>query len=130
MWIMTAATSSSASVSGLKPPVSTSTTTGRKPRKRSDKRGDLGTSAEDIEAGYMATHRRWWLFAVLLVLVGCGGAPVRPDLKRLYATTDASSTKQPPVIVVHGVLGAKLRDTATGKEIWPGGLSKLAFSEF
>ena len=74
--------------------------------------------------------RPWWIFVAFAFLAGCGGAPVRPDLKRLYAATDASSTKQPPVIVVHGILGAKLRDTASGKEIWPGGISKLAFSEF
>jgi pimeloyl-ACP methyl ester carboxylesterase len=62
------------------------------------------------------------------LLAGCAQQPMRPDLKRLYSAS-MRGTKQPPVILVHGVLGAKLRDRA-GREIWPGGISKLAFSEF
>ena len=70
--------------------------------------------------------RRWGWFLVLW-LAGCAGAPERPDLRRLYA--GARAAHPPPVIVVHGVLGARLRD-ATGRELWPGGLSRLAFSEY
>jgi pimeloyl-ACP methyl ester carboxylesterase len=72
---------------------------------------------------------RLLLLAALVALAGCAPDIVRPDLKRLYSATQ-QSVSQPPVIVVHGVLGAKLRDTRTGAEIWPGGISKLAFSEF
>src|SRR5262245_32193427 len=64
-----------------------------------------------------------------LALAGCAAKEaMRPDLKRLYAAS-MQQAKQPPVVLVHGVLGAKLRDRA-GKELWPGGISKLAFSEF
>src|SRR5258706_16405212 len=70
-----------------------------------------------------------WLLA-LLALVGCGQQQMmRPDLKRLYAASE-NGAAQPPVVLVHGVLGSKLRERASGKEIWPGGVSKLAFSEF
>jgi hypothetical protein len=70
-------------------------------------------------------------FAALLALVlaACAGAPVRPDLERLYAQA-AAAANQPPVIVIHGVLGARLRDRASGRELWPGGLGRLAFSEY
>lgn len=69
-------------------------------------------------------------FVACIALVACAKETVRPDLKRLYSATQSNALAQPPVIVVHGVLGAKLRESDSGKEIWPGGLSKLAFSEF
>ncbi len=62
-----------------------------------------------------------------LLLGGCAEKTVRPDLQRLYV--GASVATQPPVVLVHGVLGAKLR-AADGTEIWPGGIRKLAFSEY
>lgn len=58
------------------------------------------------------------LLAVLLV-VGCG---VRlPDLERLYRDPD-SSTAQPPVVIIPGMLGSRLRDRESGEERWPGSL--------
>src|SRR5436190_9736266 len=76
----------------------------------------------------MVTRRQFVGSLGAALLAGCAQQPMRPDLKRLYAAS-MRTTRQPPVILVHGVLGAKLRDRA-GREIWPGGLSKLAFSEF
>ncbi len=74
-------------------------------------------------------HRIGWLAPLALLLSGCGaGTATRPDLARLYAVATAS-TAQPPVIVIHGVLGSKLR-RADGSEVWPGGLSRLAFSSY
>lgn len=71
-----------------------------------------------------------------VVLAACAQTPV-PDLKRLYETRPlARSTEatpgatQPPVILVHGAFGARLRDTATGKEVWPGGLGSLLFHDY
>lgn len=70
--------------------------------------------------------------ACALVLPGCKSAPVRPDLARLYAQTRSAPAEsaQPPVIVVHGVLGSRLRDARSGREVWPGGLRRLAFSQY
>ncbi len=64
-----------------------------------------------------------------LLLAACASVSTRPDLARLYAQS-MRANDQPPVVVVHGVLGAKLRDPASGRELWPGGVTRLAFSEF
>lgn len=68
------------------------------------------------------------LFASLL-LAGCAGAPVRPDLARLYED-EARNPAQPPVILIHGLMGSTLVERDTGKEYWPGGLGALAFSDY
>ena len=57
---------------------------------------------------------RW--IAVLVLLAACS-AP-RPDLARLYATQ--ANPRQPPVILIHGILGSRLEDPARGAEAWPG----------
>jgi pimeloyl-ACP methyl ester carboxylesterase len=78
------------------------------------------------------SRETWRLAAVvaLLALLGaCSSVSTRPDLSRLYMQS-TRSPGQPPVVVVHGVLGAKLRDPGSGREYWPGGITRLAFSEF
>jgi len=62
-----------------------------------------------------------------LTLSACRGN-VQPDLARLYRS--ASAIDQPPVILVHGILGAKLREPLTSREIWIGSLRKLLFSDY
>ena len=63
-----------------------------------------------------------------LVLTACSSLPERPDLARLYEA-DASNPHQPPVIVIHGLMGSTLVERH-GKEYWPGGLGTLAFSDY
>lgn len=65
---------------------------------------------------------------LLLALAACGRM-MAPDLERLYLQTEAR-TSQPPVILIHGVLGAKLRERDDGREVWPGGIARLAFSDY
>lgn len=67
---------------------------------------------------------------------GCSVIPV-PDLTRLYETrllsherNDEVGVSQPPVILVHGVFGARLRDRKTGGEVWPGGVKSMLFSNY
>ncbi len=60
-------------------------------------------------------------------LIGCQ-SNARPDLERLYRTARAD-VRQPPVVLIHGVMGSKLRDTATGLEAWPGSIARLALSD-
>ena len=72
--------------------------------------------------------RRLFLLASLL-LAACSSAPERPDLARLYEA-DAQNPTQPPVILIHGLMGSTLVEKDTGKEFWPGGISHLAFSEY
>jgi len=57
------------------------------------------------------------------------GADEQPDLKRLYEVS-ASERFQNPVIVIHGVFGAKIRTIKDQKEIWPGNTSSLLFSSY
>lgn len=61
-------------------------------------------------------------------LVGCT-QPKRPDLERLYASS-RDTTDQPPVIVVPGLFGSRLRDVNSGEERWPGALGRILFSEY
>jgi len=70
------------------------------------------------------------LLALLLVLplLGACNALVQPDLDRLYQQSRA--TRQPPVILIHGLMGSRLADRKTGKELWVGNLAKLTFSHY
>lgn len=68
------------------------------------------------------------LFSTLL-LAACASAPERPDLSRLYEA-EVQDPNQPPVILIHGLMGSTLVEKDTGKEFWPGGLGTLAFSEY
>jgi len=70
-----------------------------------------------------------WLLLASLVLAGCTGAPARPDLARLYEA-ETHDPAQPPVILIHGLMGSTLVDSETGKEYWPGGVGALAFSDY
>ena len=66
------------------------------------------------------------LAVLLLLLTGCFA---RPDLVRLYEGADANPD-QPPVIVIHGLGGSTLVDADTGKQVWPGSLGTLTFSDY
>jgi pimeloyl-ACP methyl ester carboxylesterase len=62
---------------------------------------------------------RWRaLAAVAVLLLGACSAPLRPDLARLYRVAEA--TDGTPVVIIPGLFGSKLRDRATGTEVWPG----------
>lgn len=65
----------------------------------------------------------------LLLLAGCAVRAAKPDLDRLYADL-AHQPDQPPVIVIHGLMGSTLIDEATGKQYWPGSVGAMAFSSY
>jgi pimeloyl-ACP methyl ester carboxylesterase len=69
------------------------------------------------------------LLSSTLLLAACASAPERPDLARLYEA-DAQHPYQPPVVLIHGLMGSTLVEKDTGKEFWPGGIGHLAFSEY
>lgn len=71
--------------------------------------------------------RPWALFCLALLLAACG--PTRPDLVRLYEA-ETQHTTQPPVVLIHGLMGSTLVERGSGKEFWPGGIGALAFSEY
>lgn len=62
-----------------------------------------------------------------LALAACGSP--RPDLQRLYAGATTNG-KHPPVVIIHGVFGAKFRRSGDGGEVWPGSLRNLIFGSF
>lgn len=64
----------------------------------------------------------------LIWLSGCA-QQTRPDLTRLYSSSQ-SSVDQPPVILIHGVMGAMLSDQRTGQEVWIGSLPKFLTSRY
>ncbi|GAB2500048.1 esterase/lipase family protein [Arenimonas alkanexedens] len=72
---------------------------------------------------------RWTSPLLLLFLAACASAPERPDLSRLYAG-QVQHEAQPPVILIHGLMGSTLVESDTGKEFWPGSIGTLAFSEY
>ncbi|MEJ8569107.1 lipase/acyltransferase domain-containing protein [Elongatibacter sediminis] len=71
---------------------------------------------------------RWPSLAALLILSCACTTPMKPDLERLHRQNDPSG--QPPVILIHGILGARLADGETGAEAWFGGLGRLIFSDY
>lgn len=66
--------------------------------------------------------------SLCLLLTSCSTI-IKPNLKRLYDSS-LTTTAQPPVILIHGILGARLRDKNTHQEQWPGSLGKIIFSGY
>jgi pimeloyl-ACP methyl ester carboxylesterase len=50
-----------------------------------------------------------------------------PDLRRLYAS-GMERVRVPPVVIVPGILGSRLRERKTGRELWPGSVFNVLFS--
>ena len=68
-------------------------------------------------------------FLLVAVVMLAGACASRPDLGRLYETSN-NYPDQPPVILIHGLAGSTLVDAKTGKQFWPGSLSTLTFSNY
>lgn len=69
-----------------------------------------------------------WTVATALMLTACATTP-KTDLRRLYEM-QSQNPDQPPVVVIHGALGSRLEDVATGNEHWPGSLGAILFSDY
>lgn len=65
---------------------------------------------------------------VLILLLGACSTISQPDLQRLYEQQRV--VEQPPVVLIHGIMGSLLTDSLTGKEIWYGNLLRLATSNY
>jgi len=63
-----------------------------------------------------------------IVLFGCNTMD-KPDLTRLYLASH-KATDQPPVVVIHGLMGGKLRRQDNHTELWPGDITDIAFSNY
>lgn len=64
---------------------------------------------------------------MLLILQSCSMAK-KPDLERLYQQN--RDVKQPPVIVIHGLMGSRLKHSESDEEIWVGSALKLLLSDY
>jgi pimeloyl-ACP methyl ester carboxylesterase len=79
----------------------------------------------DEAAGY---NRRRWLLASAALLTGCA-TRTSPPLARLYRNVDPGP-ELPPLIVIPGAFGSRLRRISTGEEIWPRSNASLLFSAY
>jgi pimeloyl-ACP methyl ester carboxylesterase len=75
------------------------------------------------------TVSAWMLLLACLLLAPTAAHAEKPDLERLYANL-VDDPQQPPVVLIHGLMGSTLVDAATGKEFWPGSLGSLAFGNY
>jgi pimeloyl-ACP methyl ester carboxylesterase len=79
------------------------------------------------------TRRAAWTAAAIgaAALAALGGAQLlpspAPDLRRLYAS-GMERGQVPPVIIIPGILGSRLRERSSGREIWPGSIYNVLFS--
>jgi len=58
---------------------------------------------------------KYLLVTIALIMLGlqsCSLA-VKPDLERLYR--QSRDVRQPPVVLIHGLMGSRLKDAASGK---------------
>ena len=70
-----------------------------------------------------------WRLGLLVGLIMAGCSEPQPDLHWLYGEAREARVP-PPLIVVPGVMGSRLVATDSGKEVWPGGLGRLLFSDY
>jgi pimeloyl-ACP methyl ester carboxylesterase len=76
----------------------------------------------------MARWTRRGFVAAGLSIAGCARLD-RPPLGPLYRPTQ-DSVDQPPLIVIPGAFGSRLRDRRTGREIWPRSDRNLLVSSY
>jgi pimeloyl-ACP methyl ester carboxylesterase len=79
-----------------------------------------------IQAGLRAGRRLALLAGLALLLAGCA---TRPDLARLYEGLNGDPD-QPPVIVIHGLMGSTRVEAESRRQYWPGSLGTLTFSNY
>lgn len=76
----------------------------------------------------MSITRRGFLASGLALAGGCSPIPERPPLKELYQNYDGDN--QPPLVLIPGAFGSRLRDVRSGRELWPGSDAKLLLSNY
>jgi len=70
------------------------------------------------------------IYFSLLTLFACSSLrSERPNLEKLYAIQKGNPA-QPPVILIHGISGSRLKDKTTQQEIWPGAVRNVLFSDY
>ena len=69
------------------------------------------------------------LAAVFIAGIFANNKVFAPDLHRLYMES-MMVNDQPPIVLIHGVLGSKLRDKSTHEDLWPGSASRLFLHDY
>jgi len=81
----------------------------------------------------MIRHRRRLCASLILLallpafLVAC--STQAPDLGRLYESR-GGEVSPPPLVLIPGALGSRLSDPETGREVWPGPLTRVLVSDY
>ena len=73
------------------------------------------------------------LFGLNLVVTLAACSNLAPDFDQLYRVLpdqEDQAAIPPPVIVIPGLLGTRLKDPETGREVWPGQITNVALSRF
>jgi pimeloyl-ACP methyl ester carboxylesterase len=65
----------------------------------------------------------------VVVLAACTAVDTKPDLRRLYRGANLAA-EQPPLIVIPGIMGSKLRSRETQAVLWPGSVWNLVSNKF
>ena len=84
--------------------------------------------AEIVEVPSSRLTRRQLLIGAVAA-AGCAGRRGVPPLSELYRDTP-STAAQPPLIVIPGAFGSRLRRRSDGEEIWPRSNLSLLFSSY
>lgn len=71
------------------------------------------------------------LILLLVLSTGCMKKQ-KPDLQRLYEISDSAQSieESTPLILIHGILGSKIKSISANKEVWPDNIRKLVFSRY
>jgi pimeloyl-ACP methyl ester carboxylesterase len=78
---------------------------------------------------YVCITRCFVLGVLLATLTSCH-KQTKPDLNRLYLSSKELTTQPPPVVLIHGITGSRLRHSETLEELWFGSLRELLFSNY
>ena len=74
------------------------------------------------------------ILAICFCIFATSGCRVlSPNFAALYlgvSDTQGSDEIYPPVIIIPGLLGSRLVDTQTGKEVWPGSAFDVAWGKY
>jgi pimeloyl-ACP methyl ester carboxylesterase len=83
----------------------------------------------------MCSIQDYWVWrtglviAAVLLIAGCSHSPTKPDLRRLYQSANLV-VEQPPLILIPGIMGSRLRDKTTQQVVWPGSIWRIVFHDY
>jgi len=93
-----------------------------------DRRDSQRSASSTASWSWTGTHG-FLVFSLSCCLLATGCVRPAPDLHAPYAKT-VREVDRIPLVVVHGILGARLRDRHSGRELWPGSFWRLLFHDY